>query len=186
EAVSAYAVMERDDWSSALDRSLLGPEHVVHIRHAAYEQLVWLAQDVLGRERDHQSGSRMSRETASRQALVYLQKAETARPPTLAFFRIRARCYENLQDKPKALAAETHARETPAAVALDYYLLGREARRAHNKRDAAQLLKAALRQDPAHYWSMMSLGACLHDLEQKESWAEAAGIFTACIMRRPN
>jgi hypothetical protein len=49
QALSRYEVLERDDWLGALERGLLEAGQVRQIRRSAYEELLWLADDVLRR-----------------------------------------------------------------------------------------------------------------------------------------
>jgi hypothetical protein len=56
-ALSRYEVMERDDWLAALEDGLLGPGQVTQVRRAAYEELLWLADDVTRRQQDHAPAS---------------------------------------------------------------------------------------------------------------------------------
>ena len=73
EALSCYGVLEQDDWCDRLERGLLEPNQVEQVRRTAYQELVWLAED-LGREGvDPRSGQKMSRQEAARKALAYLR-----------------------------------------------------------------------------------------------------------------
>jgi serine/threonine protein kinase len=90
EALQRYGVLERDDWTSTLEGGLLGRQQVEQIRRLAYEELLWLADDVLGRQHEHQSERKLSPEAAARQALVYLGKAESAHRPTQSLYALRA------------------------------------------------------------------------------------------------
>src|SRR5207245_2906905 len=78
EALRRYGVLEHDDWSRTLGGGLLGRQQVEQIRRLAYEELLWLATDVVGRQQEHPSGRKLSGEAAARQPLVYLGKAEGA------------------------------------------------------------------------------------------------------------
>src|SRR5262249_10485140 len=72
EALQRYGVLERDDWNSTLEGGFLGRQQVEHIRRLAYEELLWLADDIVSRQQEHRSGRPLSPEGAARQALVYL------------------------------------------------------------------------------------------------------------------
>src|SRR4029077_2464683 len=121
EAMSRFGIMEHNDWNSNLGRGVFGPDQVKRIQHTAYEELLWLADDVVRRQEDHRSGQKISSESAARQALVYLQKAESAHEPTQAFYRIRSQCGKSLKEVDAASGDEQLARRTPGTIALDYY-----------------------------------------------------------------
>jgi tetratricopeptide (TPR) repeat protein/serine/threonine protein kinase len=187
EALQRYGVLERDDWSSALEGGLLGRQQVELVRRLAYEELLWLAADVRGRQHEHQSGRKLSREAAARQALVYLGKAENAHRPTPVLYALRARCHKALGEEGAAQAATQLADKTPATMALDHYLQGQLAHDAKQLHEGVQAFEAALGLEPTHYWSLMWLGHCLCDLGQDpEHYAEAARVYTGCILKRPD
>src|SRR5262249_23650093 len=123
---------------------------------------------------------------AARQGLAYLHKAEQARRPTAAFYRVRARCRKELGEEEAARADEELARHTPAAIALDHFLLGVAAFDARDKAEMVAQFEAALRLEPTHYESLLRLGHCQMLLGRTEpDYAAAARAFTGCIMRRP-
>ena len=82
EALQLYSVLERDDWRTALDQGFLATPQIEQIRRAAYEVLLWLADDVVRRQHEHRSEQAISYEAAAQQGLVYLQKAAAAQMPT--------------------------------------------------------------------------------------------------------
>src|SRR5207248_11800866 len=86
EALGLYNVLERDDWHTALDRGFLATPQTEQIRRAAYEVLLWLADDVVVRQREHLSEQVISREAAAQQGITYLEKAAGAQTPTQAFY----------------------------------------------------------------------------------------------------
>src|SRR5262249_36120248 len=92
EALRRYEVLERDDWISTLEGGFLGKPQVEEVRRIVYEDLLWLADDVLGRRQEHRSEREISLEAAARQSLAYLDKAGTAHQPTPALYQLRARC----------------------------------------------------------------------------------------------
>ena len=51
-----FDVLERDDWRTRLERGLLKKDQVEEVRRLGYEQLLWLADDVLRRRQDHARG----------------------------------------------------------------------------------------------------------------------------------
>jgi tetratricopeptide (TPR) repeat protein len=185
-ALSHYQVLERDDWLAGLESRPLGPGQVAQVRRAAYEELLWLAHDVVWRRQDHRSGGDLPPQEAARAGLAYLAKAEAAFRPTTAFYQIRARCREAMGAVDAARADEATARHTPAAIALDRYLPGTAAARARRHAEAVGHFEAALRVEPAHYWSLFALGNSLTDLGQEHHLTAAAGAFTGCILKRPD
>jgi hypothetical protein len=58
----------------------------------AYEELLWLADDVARRGVDHPSRRKMTPQEAAQEGLAYLRRAEAAARPTSGFYQIRARC----------------------------------------------------------------------------------------------
>jgi tetratricopeptide (TPR) repeat protein len=153
---------------------------------ACYEQLLWLAQDVVSRGEHHRAGRKLSRADAAREGLVYLTKAEAAFHPTPVFYAIRARCRERLGEKKAAEVDRGLARQSTPAIALDHQLRGYAAIRARNKAEAVQQFEAALRLEPTHYWSLMMLGWTFHELGGADQDLTAAvAAYTGCIMKRP-
>src|SRR5262249_50650432 len=104
EALSRYQVLEQDDWPATLQGGLLEPSQVMRVRAAAYEELLWLADDVVRRRQHHRSGRPLAPPEAARAGLAYLQQAEAAHRPTAAFYRIRARCRQALGEVEAARA----------------------------------------------------------------------------------
>jgi tetratricopeptide (TPR) repeat protein len=179
--------MDRDDWSARLERSGLEQGQVTQIRRRVYEELLWLADDLARRRRDHRAGRVLSPEQAAREALAYLAKAEFSHRPTSAFFAIRARCRQALGEKQAAGADREFAQHTPPAIALDHCLRGQAAFDAKRLAKAVEAFEAALRLEPTHYWSMMQLGYCLMDLGRGPAdFAQAVRVYTGCILKRPD
>jgi tetratricopeptide (TPR) repeat protein len=187
EALMQYEVLTRDDWNAALVGGFLGRDQVEQIGRLAYEELLWLADDLLRRHEEHPSGRKLSPEAAARQGLVYLTRAESARPPTQAHYELRARCHQALGEEAAFQADRRLADKTAPTIALDHYLRGQAAYDARHAVEAVQAFEAALHLEPTHYWSMMSLGYCLGSLAQKpEDFSGAVRVFTACLMKRPD
>jgi tetratricopeptide (TPR) repeat protein/serine/threonine protein kinase len=185
-ALVRYQVLEQTDWSTTLERGFLAREQAEQIRRRTYEELLWLAEDVLARRQDHRSGQQLSSESAAQQALSYVARAETARPPTLVLYALRARCRKALGEEAAAKADSQLASKTPATLALDHYLLGQGAYQAGNRAEGFKAFEAALRLEPTHYWALLRLGHGLCDFGQgKEDFAAAAGIFSGCILKQP-
>jgi Flp pilus assembly protein TadD len=127
------------------------------------------------------------RQEAAREGLAYLRQAETALRPTSAFYRIRAACRKELGQHEEAGKDLERAREAPAAIALDHYLLALAAADARNKAEAVRQFEAALRAEPTHYWSLLGLGSCLCNLgDREQDFVAAAAAFTGCILKRPD
>src|SRR5262249_25827033 len=76
QALSCYGVMERDDWLAGLEGGLAQATQVQQVRRSLYDELLWLADDVLRRGQGHRSGLKLSPIERARQGLVYLHKAE--------------------------------------------------------------------------------------------------------------
>ena len=143
DALAQYDVLERDDWSTRLEQGLLGKDQVEEVRRLAYEQLVWLAADVLNRRQDQRSGQPLSPRAAAEAAGAYLQKAETARPPSHAFYRLRAQARQALGQEELARADVALAGKTPPTMACDYYLQGQTAYAARDRDKGIEAFEAA-------------------------------------------
>jgi tetratricopeptide (TPR) repeat protein len=187
EALSRYEVWDGERWDTTLNDSLLGPKQVEQVRRTAYEELLWLADDVGSRRQDHRSGGQLAAESAARQALLYLAKAELAHPATSVFYRQRAWCRAALGDREGARRDQQLSRQVTSSMAVEHCLLGLRAYEAHDKAEGVKQFEAALEVEPTHYWSLMWLGYCLCDLGQgPEDFTGAVRVFTGCILKRPD
>jgi tetratricopeptide (TPR) repeat protein len=187
KALALYKVLGQKDWSAALGRGALGRDQVEQVRRAAYEELLWLADDILARREDHVSGERLSAPAAARQALAYLDRTEAAHRPTRGYFWLRARSRRALGDKEAVAGDARLFRATPPTLALDHFLVGQTALDARRKAIAVLEFEEALRLEPTHYWSMMKLGQSFNDLgEGPADFAAAVAVYTGCIMKRPD
>src|SRR5262249_23666968 len=102
KALGEYKVLERPNWASTLEDGFLGEAQVERVRRTVYEELLWLANDVLRRKEDHRSGRKLDPAAAARAALAYLADAERARRPTRALHELRAGCLAALGEKAAA------------------------------------------------------------------------------------
>jgi tetratricopeptide (TPR) repeat protein/serine/threonine protein kinase len=187
EALARYQILERADWAASLEGGFLEQDQVEQIRRTAYEALLWLADDVGSRQEEQRSGRQHSREAAARQALAYLEKAESAHRPTLAFYVLRARFRKAVGADAAAEADQQLAAKTPPTMAVDYGAQGDRAARAKQWAAAATAYEAALSLEPTHYWGLMALGDCLAQLARgSEDFAGVARVFTGCILGRPD
>src|SRR5262249_27919985 len=156
-------------------------------RRLAYEELLWLADDVVDRQEAHRSGRKLSPEVAAQAALVYLAKAESAHRATQAFYTLRARCRKLLGEEALAQADQQRAARTAPTLALDHYLRGQALYDAWQMTEGVQAFEAALRLEPTHYWSLMRLGWCRCDIGvRQEDFVTAVAAFTGCILKRPD
>jgi tetratricopeptide (TPR) repeat protein len=186
QALAGYVVLERDDWNTTLTGGLLGKEQVEHLRQVAYEELLWLAKDVITRRQEHRTGRQLSQKDAARHALSYLGKAESAHRPTVAFYLLRAWCHQDLGEAAAAQADQQRADKTAPTLALDHHMRGLDAYDARQLAEGVQAFEAALRLDPTHYWSLIRLGYCWCDCGQRqEHFTVAAAVFYGCILKRP-
>jgi tetratricopeptide (TPR) repeat protein len=187
KALALYEALGQKDWSAALGRGALGRDQVEQIRRAAYEELLWLADDMLARREDHVSGEQLPAPAAARRALAYLDQAEAAHQPTTAFISLRARSRSDLGEKEAADADARLARATPPTLALDHVLLGQAALDARDKEVAVREFGEALRLEPTHYWSLIKLGQAFNELgEGPADFAAAVAVYIGCIMKRPD
>jgi tetratricopeptide (TPR) repeat protein len=186
-ALRRFGILERDDWNTALEGSLLGREQIKQVRRTAYEELLWLADDVSQRRQDCGSGAPLSPQAAARQAVTYLGKAESAYRPTGAFYQLRLRCRKALGEEAAYQADWQLFHKTPATIALDHHLQGRDAFQRKQLAEAVQAFEAALRLEPTAYWSLVWLGRCLTDLGRgPEDFTGAVRVYTGCILKRPD
>jgi eukaryotic-like serine/threonine-protein kinase len=187
KALDCYAVLEGDDWSTALEGGLFSRDQVEQVRRTVYDELLWLADDLGDRQQEHRSGQQLSQEAAARAALVYLAKAERAHQPTQALYVLRARCRTALGEEAAAQADQQRADQTLPTLAVDHYLRGVAAYQANQLAEGIQAFEEALHLEPTHYWSLMWLGYCLCDLGRgPEDFAGAARAFIGCILKRPD
>jgi tetratricopeptide (TPR) repeat protein len=188
EALKQFDVLASDDWTSALGAGLLQTAQAEQIRRTVYEELLSLAFDLLDGNAQRRNG--LSAKAAASQALAYLAKAERSYRPTKAFYSLRARCGSALGDEATAQTDRQLADHTGATIAVDHILRGRAAFDAGQFPEAVQALEAALRLEPTNMWSLMWLGGCLCHLgelrEGSGRFAEAVGIFSGCILKRPD
>jgi tetratricopeptide (TPR) repeat protein len=184
KALGQYQILDRGDWPAALEAGSLGPGHVQQVRRSAYEELLWLADDIIRRREDHRSQRKLSPVEAAQQGLTYLNQAEQGFGPTPTFYRLRAVCRKALGEEAAARADEERAKQTPPTIALDHYLMGLAAR---DMGEGVKHFKTALRLEPTHYWSLMRLGYCLAELgKQDQDYLAAVVAFTGCILKRPD
>jgi tetratricopeptide (TPR) repeat protein len=187
KALALYQALGQNDWNTVLEQGALGRHQVEQIRRTAYGELLWLADDILARREDHESGEQLSAPAAARQALAYLDKAGAGHEPTTAYFSLRARCRGALGDKEAADADLQLARATQPTLGLDHDLLGQAGLDAKDKDVAVREFEEALRLEPTHYWSLMKLGQSFNDLgEGPADYAAAVAVYTGCIMKRPD
>jgi tetratricopeptide (TPR) repeat protein/serine/threonine protein kinase len=189
QALDCFAILERDDCSAFLGAGLQGSQQVEQVRRAAYEQLLWLADDVVKRQEEHRSGERLSPQAAATAALRYVKQAENAHPPTRAFYALRAGCYKALGETDAYEADRQRAEKVAPTLALDDHLRGVAAFDAGKYEEAAKAFESALLREPTHYWSLMRLGYSLFrlglDHDDRGAIALAVTSFTGCILRRP-
>jgi tetratricopeptide (TPR) repeat protein len=186
EALESYGVLDQADWLAALEDGALGKQQVEQLRRSAYEELLWLANDVAERRKDHRTGASLSPDLAARRALDYLQLADKAHLPTHAYYQLRARCYKTLGQEEAARNDKHRAAKSPPTIAYDYYQLGQAAFAGRNKAEAIIAFEAGLRLEPSHFWSLMWLGYCYCDLGREPAdYHAAVTAFDGCIMHRP-
>jgi tetratricopeptide (TPR) repeat protein/serine/threonine protein kinase len=187
QALALYGVLQRADWDATLEDGVLGDDQVEQLRRTLYEELLWLANDLVRRQEEHPSGQKLTEDAAARAARVYLTEAERARQPTQSLYALRAIC-QKAQGEEAAFQAELKRRdETAPSIALDYFFQGQAAYDAKQPAKGIEAFEAALQIEPTHYWSMMYLGYCLSASSQTpENLASAARVFTGCIMKRPD
>ncbi|HVJ81688.1 MAG TPA: tetratricopeptide repeat protein [Planctomycetia bacterium] len=187
EALAIFGIPERDDWTGAMESGFLGRRQIERVRRLAYEELLWLADDILRRQRAHDADGKLAPEVAARRARDYLAGAERAHRPTRAFHSLRARAAKVLGDEAAAQADARLAEATPATIALDHSLAGQSAYDAKRLADSVRAFEAALRLEPTRYWSLVWLGSCLCDLgQEREARTGAVRVFTGCILNRPD
>src|SRR5262249_22608570 len=154
-ALAQYGVLERKSWSTALAAGFLGSAQVEQVRRLVYEELILLADDLLRRQQDHRSGTKLSAAAAGRAALVYLAEAEGAHQPTQVFYVLHGDCRKALGEDEASRADWKIANATAPSIALDHYRRGLAAMDRKQPAEALQAFEAALQLEPTHYWSMM-------------------------------
>jgi serine/threonine protein kinase/tetratricopeptide (TPR) repeat protein len=203
KALAFYGVLERDDWFVPLEKSALGKQTVKQIRHAVYEELVWLADHAFAWwydprspwtseviEMDPQATAAFVQrhgERAARQALDYLRLADRAQAPTPSSYRLRAQCQQALSGEAAAQKDLDLASQTAPASVTDFYLQGLALARKSRLAEAVEAVEAGLRLEPGDFSSRMLLGYCLLELgRQDKQKAEAAvSTYGGCLSQRP-
>ncbi|HZN34552.1 MAG TPA: tetratricopeptide repeat protein, partial [Pirellulaceae bacterium] len=186
-ALQSYRILEQPDWKGQLAGGFLEQPQIEQIGRLAYESLLWLANDALGRQKEIPSEASLTPSAAARMAQTYLDRAASSYRPTQALYVLRARCHVVLGDEAAAQSDQALAAGTAPSVAVDHFLHGLQAEGGRRLAEAVQAYQQALRLEPNHYWSMMQLGSCLADLGQGPAdFREAAGVFTGCILNRPD
>jgi len=192
DVLAYYGVLEREDWITSLEKSVLTKDQVEQIRRTVYEELLWLAHEavvvgvnVQSRLPSHLRRS-VSRESAATLALVYLRTAERAHPPTHGLYKLLARCQKVLGKEEAARTDEELAHENPPTMAIDFFHRGDTAYYAKNIAEALEAFEAGLRVEPTHFWSMYMVGLTHLAKGKPEDINAAIVAFTGCIMHRPD
>jgi hypothetical protein len=92
KALECYELLGRANPNAIVMQKLLGKHQVERMQRLAYEEFLWLADDVFRRKVDHRSGQKLTPESSAAQALVYLGQAESSHRPTQALYALRSRC----------------------------------------------------------------------------------------------
>jgi tetratricopeptide (TPR) repeat protein len=183
QALGVYGVLDSADWLSALEREPLGLQQITRVKQTAYETLLLMA-DYLVRWNHHAQKVRgRSPQEAGMAGLKYLAIAEDLRPATRSFYQIRSRCHGLLKDSLNEQADDKLAKAMPAMIALDYFITGRDYAWSGQREEGIAQLRAGLRVDPQHYWSLYMMGAYLRVSDRHD---EAILAYTACTALRPS
>jgi serine/threonine protein kinase/Tfp pilus assembly protein PilF len=190
DVLAIYGVLDRDDWLDGLQSSTLTAAQKRQVRDAAYFTLVTLAESCVSANEGINLPSR---------SLDLLRRAETCHDPTRALYFVRAMCYRRQGNAVAADADDKRFADAPAQTAWDHCLPGRIfqskaapeigwPRRRFTGQASADLdtavseYRAALAMQPNHYSALFFLA---QSLEWQQSYAEAAGLFTACLAVGP-
>jgi tetratricopeptide (TPR) repeat protein len=133
-------------------------------------------------------------------ALTLLDQARAIQQPSRGYFQLRSRCLTVLNDRPAAKQEADRAvlPDTPV-TAVDHFLQGELLRfedagsgarmidddgklRREHLDNAIEEYRAALQQNPRHYWAQLQLGRCLLALGRGPQAIEA---LSTCIVMRP-
>jgi tetratricopeptide (TPR) repeat protein/tRNA A-37 threonylcarbamoyl transferase component Bud32 len=197
EARARAALAVAANWGPSLDRLPLPDQHD-SVKKELYDQYVLLAQGKI-----QQAGA--TDRKGDEDALALLDEAAKMREPSRGYHRLRAYAYQRLGDDKKAgeERQQAEAEKTPE-TALDRFLVGeqyrkeaagsaeiqadgstRKAWQADPKRmeEAIKQYRAALKDDPEHYWSYFQMGRCYMSLGRYPEAVEALG---ACVALRPD
>jgi len=198
EAAAQAALAVADGWGPDVSQLPLAEEQQP-VRKELFDLLLLLAQE---KERATAGPE------ASREALALLNRAHALGESSRGYHRLRAEAWRAQGDGERAKEEERLA-EYPAvpSTALDEFLQGEKERTrvvagADGKRppgpaqpDRDGLLKAighyraALKDDPKHYWSHFQLGRCYlalgQDAKGQDHTAEAVEALGTCVTLRP-
>jgi tetratricopeptide (TPR) repeat protein len=196
EEAGQKALTLAQNWGPHLEQLPLPPEERAKLQAEEYDLLLLLAQ-LTGRQSEK-----------SKDALALLERAQAlGEQPSRGFYRLRARCYQQLHEGPKAAEDQKRADDAGTPMtALDHFLLGEEyrneaadpaddlgdraARAASRERREKTLGQAmdeyrlALSLAPDHlgFWCNFQLGQCHLSLGQS---AEAMETLGACVALKP-
>jgi serine/threonine protein kinase/Tfp pilus assembly protein PilF len=132
-------------------------------------------------------------EQPARETLALLDRAAAAGAASRGYHRLRAGAYAALGDGARADEEKRLAEDEQVPLtALDHFLNGEEARARYASgtdrpdqkglEEAAKEYRAALKEDPDHYWSHFQLGRCYMNLGRE---AEAVAELGSCVTLRP-
>jgi tetratricopeptide (TPR) repeat protein len=122
---------------------------------------------------------------AVEQAVRILDRAARLGPRTRAYHLRRARYLKRLGDDQAAERESRHAASTPAASALDYFLIGDEYFRAGQLTEAVAAFEQVLRSEPAHFMAQYWLAFCHLRLPGPGGPQAAKAYLTACLDQQP-
>lgn len=124
-----------------------------------------------------------AKKEGAEKALAWLERAKSLKVESKVLPYKQAVSWDRLGDRAKRDAALEEANGIEPTAALDWYLLGQEARHFGNLDEALDYYQQALQVDPQYFWALQSIGLC--HLKQGRPEAAVAS-YTAAIASRPN
>ncbi len=173
ETLALYGILERDDWLMQPTLQRLDPKERTEVAEDARELLLQLA---LARA----SGSEAELRT---QSLKLLDRAATidGLQPSAAVLLAEATLQRDAGAEDRAAQCEQAAAAIKPQSARDFYQLATTAlqsARTDRHRVAIEHLRAAIKNDPRHYWSWMQKGLCHLEIGEQH---QALSDFSVCI-----
>jgi serine/threonine protein kinase/lipoprotein NlpI len=187
EAAGYAALALASGWGAGLSRLPLSRTERNRFREDVYEVLLLLTQTRLHRSREPDT---------ARELLALTHKWSWLQLPTRSWYRLRSECHTILGQAEEAdrLARLANDPATPT-TALDHFLQAEQHRIAAARsaylqvaggtiglEEAVAEYKAALAEDPAHYWAHFQLGRCYASMGRQ---SDAIAALDTCVALRP-
>jgi serine/threonine protein kinase/tetratricopeptide (TPR) repeat protein len=175
DALRLYNVLDSDDWLARLQGSTLNPDQQHQVREAVYNSLIILARYAVRFDRSKHAAQAM-------ETLDLLGRAQSFHEPTRCLYVVRSACYMRQGNSVAANEDMQRSMAAPARSVFDYILLGWLAHDNHDEDEAINCFRSALAVQPDNRAALFRLAWAL---EHAKEYAEAVGVYTACLAVPP-